>query len=150
MPIFQISINGRERSADVPADTPLLDVLRDELELTGAKYGCGEGRCGACVVLVAGEPVPACRVRISEIGTHAVTTSEGLASGPVADAFAAEGALQCGYCTPGLVVAATALLARNPDPSPDEIRETLAGHLCRCGVHLRVIRAVRRAAGGSR
>ncbi len=150
MPVFELSVNGRGRLVDVPADTSLLDVLRDELELTGAKYGCGQGRCGACVVLVGGEPLPACGLPISELGRRAVTTSEALASGPVADAFAAEGALQCGYCTPGLVVEATALLARNPDPSVDEIREALAPHLCRCGVHLRVIRAVRRAAGGPR
>jgi nicotinate dehydrogenase subunit A len=147
---FQISVNGRERTVEVPADATLLEVLRDELGLTGAKYGCGEGRCGACAVLVDGEEHPACRIAIADVGARTITTIEGLATGPVVDAFVAEGALQCGYCTPGLVVAATALLARTPDPGEDEIRAALAGHLCRCGVHGRVIRAVRRAAEGSR
>jgi aerobic-type carbon monoxide dehydrogenase small subunit (CoxS/CutS family) len=149
MATFRISVNGRERRVDVPGEIPLLDVLRDELELTGAKYGCGEGHCGACVVLVDGESVPSCRLAIGEVGERRIVTAEGLADGAVADAFAQEGALQCGYCTPGLVVAATALLARTPDPSEDEIRNALARNLCRCGVHLRVIRAVRRAARGS-
>ena len=147
---FQLSINGCEHAVDVPGDTRLLEVLRDELALTGTKYGCGEGQCGACVVLADGEPVPACRLTIAEIGARRITTIEGLARGAVVDAFVAEGALQCGYCTPGLVVEATALLARSPDPSEDEIRGALDHHLCRCGVHLRVIRAVRRAARGSR
>lgn len=150
MPRFEITVNGRERAVDVPDGTSLLEVLRDALELTGAKYGCGEGRCGACVVLADGAPVPSCRMTIGEVGAREIVTVEGLADGPVANAFVAEGALQCGYCTPGLVVAATALLARDRDPSEDVIREALAGHLCRCGVHGRVIRAVRRAAGGSR
>jgi len=147
---FHISVNGREHAIAAPGETSLLEVLRDELDLTGTKYGCGEGQCGACAVLVDGEEVPACRVRLADVAARRVVTIEGLAAGPIADAFAAEGALQCGYCTPGLVVAATALLARSPDPGEDEIRGALDHHLCRCGVHLRVIRAVRRAARGAR
>ena len=147
---YVLSINGSDHAIDVPPGTSLLEVLRDELALTGAKYGCGQGRCGACAVLVAGEAVPACRVKVEDVGARPVVTIEGLDAPAVEEAFVAEAALQCGYCTPGLVIAAAALLARTPDPSEDEIRRALAGHLCRCGVYGRVVRAVRRAAGGSR
>lgn len=145
---FRISVNGRVRSVDVPPDTPMLDLLRDQLGLTGAKYGCGEGHCGACMVLSDGVAAPSCLLAVGDVGDHAIVTAEGLADGAVADAFAQEAALQCGYCTPGLVVAVTALLSRSPDPGEDEIRDALAKNLCRCGVHLRVIRAVKRAARG--
>ena len=148
---FELSINGQTREVDVAPGTPLLEVLRDDLALTGAKYGCGEGRCGACVVLVEGEAVPSCRLHVEDVGARTILTSEGLGGETaVARAFVAEGAMQCGYCTPGLVVAATALLARTPDPSDDQIRDALGSHLCRCGVYGRVIRAVHRAARGPR
>lgn len=149
---FQLTVNGRDHVVDVAASTPLLDVLRDELGLFGAKYGCGEGQCGACCVLIDGESAPSCALPVEAVGARAIVTVEGLAAdGPseVQDAFVAEGAMQCGYCTSGLVVAATALLARNRSPSDDEIRAALDGHLCRCGVYGRVVRAVRRAAGGA-
>ena len=147
---FTLTVNGRDRGVDVPADTPLLEVLRDELGLFGAKYGCGEGQCGACCVLVGGESLPSCTLPIEAVGARPIVTVEGLAAaGPceIQRAFVAEGAMQCGYCTSGLVIAAAALLARTPSPGDDDIRAALDGHLCRCGVYGRVVRAVQRAAG---
>jgi nicotinate dehydrogenase subunit A len=147
---YVIDVNGRPREVDAAPGTRLLPVLRDRLELTGARYGCGEGDCGACVVLVDGEPLTSCTVRIEEVGSRSITTIEGLARGnelhPVQRAFLEEGALQCGYCTSGMILSAVALLDRNPSPSEMEIREALAPHLCRCGVYLRAIRAVQKAA----
>ena len=146
----ELRINGGRQVLDLPAGMSLLATLRDELGLTGAKFGCGQGQCGACVVLVDGEPLPACKLSLEELDGRAVTTIEGLASGgplhPVQRAFLEEGALQCGYCTSGLILGAVALLRRNPTPSEADIREALAPHLCRCGVYLRAIRAVQRAA----
>ncbi len=151
---MMLTVNGREHTLDVAPETTLLDVLRDELGLYGAKYGCGEGQCGACCVLVAGESKSACTLPVGELDGRAVVTIEGLAADgeltAVQSAFVAESAMQCGYCTSGMVIAATALLARTPAPSEDEIREALDGHLCRCGVYGRVVRAVRRASGGER
>ena len=147
--LFVLTVNGREHAVDVAPGATLLEVLRDELGLTGAKLGCGEGRCGACQVLLDGRAVPACRTPIEAAADRVVVTSEGLGDGvltAVQAAFLAEGALQCGFCTSGMVIAATALLARTPDPSDAEIRAALADHLCRCGVYGRVVRAVRRAA----
>ena len=147
MVAFALRVNGNERVVDAPGDTSLLEVLRDDLALTGAKYGCGEGQCGACTVLLDGEPAFACRVKLEEVGQRAITTIEGLRGGRIHDAFVAEHAMQCGYCTPGVVVAASALLAKNPDPSDAEIRTALRLHVCRCGAYNRIVRAVRRAAG---
>jgi len=148
--IVELRVNGKGHVLEVPAGMSLLAALRDELGLTGAKFGCGQGQCGACVVLVDSEPLPACRLSLEELGGRAVTTVEGLANGgtlhPVQRAFLEEGALQCGYCTSGLILGAVALLRRNPTPSEADVREALAPHLCRCGVYLRAIRAVRRAA----
>jgi len=148
---FVLSVNGAERAVDVPAGTMLLDILRDDLGLFGAKYGCGEARCGACCVLVDGSSTPACVLRVEDIGARPIVTVEGLGGAdslsPVQTTFVAEGAMQCGYCTSGMVIAATALLARSPAPTDDEIRAALDGHLCRCGVYGRVIAAVRRAGG---
>jgi nicotinate dehydrogenase subunit A len=149
---FALTINGRDRVVDVPSDMRLLELLRDELGLVGAKYGCGEGQCGACCVLVDGESVTSCTLPVAAVGARPIVTIEGLADAMpavVQDAFVAEGAMQCGYCTSGLVIAATALLARTPSPSEDQIRAALDGHLCRCGAYGRVVRAVRRAAGGA-
>ena len=145
-----LTINDSLRVVDVPSGTSLLEVLRDDLGLTGAKYGCGEGRCGACAVLVDGAAVPSCTVRVEELGARRITTIEGLAGTPVQEAFVAEGAMQCGYCTPGMIVAASALLARDPDPGDEAIGDALGDHLCRCGVYGRVIRAVKRAAKAPR
>ncbi len=151
---FVLTVNGREHVLDAAPETPLLEVLREDLGLCGAKYGCGEGKCGACVVLVEGEPLPACVVKIGELGGRPIVTIEGLADGdeldPVQAAFVAEHAMQCGYCTSGMVLGAIALLERIPDPSEDDIRRALDGHLCRCGQYGRVVRAVRRAAKGVR
>ncbi len=128
----------------------LLSILRDELGLTGTKYGCGEGQCGACTVLVAGEPVRACQLSVEEVGARPVLTVEGLAPdttlNPVQRAFAELGAFQCGFCTPGMVMTATALLRRNPAPSEAEIRSALETNVCRCGGYARILRAVERAA----
>ena len=127
----------------------LLEVLRVDLGRTGTKYGCGEGECGACTVLVDGTPTRACQVPIRELEGADVRTIEGLAAGdrlnPAQRAFAEIGAFQCGFCTPGMVVRATALLDQDPDPSEEAIREALEPHLCRCGANARIVRAVRRA-----
>jgi aerobic-type carbon monoxide dehydrogenase small subunit (CoxS/CutS family) len=151
---YTLEINHERRDVNAPAGTSLLTVLRDDMRLTGAKFGCGHGQCGACVVLVDGEPVPACTAAIEEIGERSVVTIEGLATGerlhPVQRAFLDEGALQCGYCTSGMILAAVALLERLPSPNNVEIRDALAPHLCRCGVYQRAIRAVQRAAHEAR
>lgn len=149
-PTRALDINGRQCPIASEGGTSLLTVLRDELGLIGARFGCGHGMCGACVVLVDGQPVPACRRTVDEVSGRAIVTIEGLAAGetlhPVQRAFLEEGAWQCGYCTSGMILAAVALLDRNPRPNEDQIREALAPHLCRCGVYLRAIRAVQRAA----
>jgi aerobic-type carbon monoxide dehydrogenase small subunit (CoxS/CutS family) len=145
----QLEINGRLQDVDAAPGTPLLSVLRDTLGLTGARFGCGSGACGACVVLADGVPLTACTTKIEEVGQRRIVTIEGLARGgelhPVQRAFLEEGALQCGYCTSGMILASAALLDRVPHPSEQEIRQALSPHLCRCGVYLRVIHAVQRA-----
>lgn len=145
-----LSVNGRSYRVPRTPDRSLLSILRGELGLTGTKYGCGEGECGSCTVLVAGDPVRSCQLPLSEVGTRAVTTVEGLAPEgtltPLQRAFVDAGAFQCGYCTPGMLVRATALLASNPAPDRDEIQEALEGNLCRCGMYLRILDAVERVA----
>jgi len=148
--MFDLNINGESRQIDVPPGTSLLTVLRDVLDLTGAKYGCGQGECGACHVLLDGQAAPACRTAVQDAAGKEIVTIEGLARAgqlhPVQQAFIDEDAMQCGACTSGMVMAAVALLARTPAPGEDEIRAALAPHLCRCGVYVRAIRAVQRAA----
>jgi len=149
-PEIELSVNGRPvRLARTP-DRPLLFALRYELGLMGTKYGCGEGQCGSCTVLVDGSAVHSCQVMVDELGGRDVTTIEGLSTngtpGPVQRAFAEVGAFQCGYCTPGMIVRATALLASRPSPTRDEIATALEGNLCRCGGYLRILLAVERAA----
>ena len=143
-------MNGTERSVARDPDRSLLYVLREELGLTGAKYGCGEGECGACKVLLDGTAVRACKTPIGEAVGRTVTTIEGLSEGqrlhPVQQAFLDAGAFQCGFCTPGMIVATVSLLAQNPTPSDEEVRLALDGNLCRCGGYLRVLDAVQRAA----
>ena len=146
-----LSVNGAERSVDVPDDTPLLYVLRDELGLNGARYGCGLGQCGSCTVLVEGAPVRSCQLPLKDMAGKPVTTLEGMrkANGdlhPLQKALLAEQAGQCGYCLPGMVMSAAALLAETPNPSEADIRSSLDGNLCRCGSHNRIVRAVKRAA----
>ena len=147
---FRLKVNGRAREADVPLGTTLLGVLRDDLGLTAARYGCGHGACGACYVLVEGRAVPACMTSVEESAGKNITTVEGLAKDgelhPVQRAFVEEDAMQCGYCIGGMLISSAALLAETPHPSDAQIREALAPHLCRCGVYLRAMRAVRRAA----
>lgn len=149
----RLKVNGREHQVEAEADTPLLYVLRGELGLNGAKFGCGLGQCGACTVLVDGQAVFSCLTPIAVLAGRDVRTVEGLgtpeAPGPVQRAFIAEQAAQCGYCTAGMVMRAQALLERNPHPSDPEIRDHMAVNLCRCGTHMRILAAVRRAAGAS-
>ena len=147
MPQVTLTVNGRAWSGEVQAGASLLDVLRDHLELTGTKYGCGEGQCGSCTVLVNGRAARACRTQASAART--VVTIEGLATDgrlhPVQQAFIDVQAFQCGFCTPGMIMGAAALLSRNPQPSEVEIRKALDGHLCRCGTYPRIIDAVKAA-----
>ena len=150
MPTYTITVNGSRRTVDAwDPDMPLLYALRDSLGLTAAKYGCGLGQCGSCTVLVDGRPTRSCIVRIADVAGKTVTTCEGLGTPekphPVQAAFIAEQAAQCGYCTSGMVMSAVALLESNPAPSRADTQAALAGNLCRCGSHDRVLRAVQRA-----
>ena len=150
MAVFRLQINGREQRVDVPPSESLLTVLRTELGLTGAKYGCGEGQCGACTVLVDGLAVRSCVSPVSTLQGKRITTIEGLApSGalhPVQQAFAELDAMQCGYCTAGMIMSAVALLARQPDATADQIAGGMNGNICRCGSHPRIVDAIRKAA----
>lgn len=151
MPRVDLTVNGQEVGADVPAQWTLLQLLRDGLGLTGTKEGCGEGSCGACTVLVDGRLARACLALAVRAAGRAVTTVEGLAAegalSPVQEAFVRHGAIQCGFCTPGLVVTATALLAEHPHATDEEIREFLSGNFCRCGGYTLILNAVRSLAG---
>jgi len=147
---IRFRVNGAEAKVTTEPDRRLLDVLREELDLTGPKYGCGEGQCGACTVHLDGEPARSCLLPASAVDGREVTTIEGLAGGdelhPVQLAFVEEGALQCGYCTGGMILTAAALLRRTPDPSDEQITAGMNGHLCRCNGYPKVVAAVRRAA----
>lgn len=148
---LELTVNGRRRRVDVEPETPLLWVLRDSLDLTGTKYGCGTGLCGACTVQVDGAAVPSCSVPVSAVANRQVVTIEGLSadrSHPLQRAWIAEEVPQCGYCQSGQLMAAAALLARSPRPSDAEIDAAMAGVLCRCGTYQRIRRAIHRAAGG--
>ncbi len=146
--MITLVVNGREHRLDIDAATPLLYVLRNELKLNGAKFGCGFGQCGACTVLLDGEPVFACLVPAIAAQGRRVTTVEGLGTvakpNPLQQAFIAEQAAQCGYCSAGMLMRAQALLDRNPAPSEAEIRAQMEPNLCRCGAQLRILRAIRR------
>jgi nicotinate dehydrogenase subunit A len=146
----RVTVNGESRLVDASPDTPLLYVLRNDLGLNGPKFGCGLGQCGACAAIIGGTLVRTCSMPLRDVGTDDVTTLEGLGSveNPHAlqKAFIAEQAAQCGYCTSGIIMAAKVLLDRNRNPGDEEIKDALADHLCRCGVHNRAIRAVRHAA----
>ncbi len=147
---FTLLVNGAERSVDVSSENTLLRVLREKLELTGTKYGCGEGQCGACTVLIEGSPVRSCRMQVSSAAGKEITTIEGLARGerlhPVQQAFLETEAFQCGYCTPGMILSAVALLERSPNPSEAEIVRHMDGNVCRCGIYKRILEAVHLAA----
>jgi len=147
---INIKVNGAMRSVPAEPDTPLLYVLRNDLGLNGAKFGCGLAQCGACTVLVDGKSVRSCVTPIDTLGQSEIMTVEGLGTPehphPLQVAFMTEQAAQCGYCIAGMIMAAKALLDRNPQPSPTEVRQGLAENLCRCGTHNRIVRAVLRAA----
>jgi aerobic-type carbon monoxide dehydrogenase small subunit (CoxS/CutS family) len=149
---IKLNVNGREVDVSAVGDRSLLEILREDLALTGTKYGCGEGACGACSVLVDGKRIFSCSTPVSRVAGKSITTIEGLATGdalhPVQQAFLDERGFQCGYCTPGMVVAAIALLGRKPNPTDDEICDGLNGNLCRCCGYENIKNAVRRAAGG--
>lgn len=144
-------VNGEEVSLLVPPAKTLLRVLREDLGLTGAKPGCEAGECGACTVLLDGEPVTSCLVLVSQVDGRDVVTIEGLAKDggldPIQESFIEEGALQCGYCTPGFIMAAKGLLNRNKSPTVDAVKKALEGNVCRCGAYPRIIKAVLKAAG---
>ena len=148
--MLTLNINRRPYEVDADAATPLLYVLRDDLDLNGAKFGCGLGQCGACTVLIDDKPVLSCITPIAVVEGRQITTLEGLGTidnpGPMQRAFIAEQAAQCGFCIPGMIMRAEALLRRNPAPSEKEIRGHMSPNLCRCGTHMRVLAAVRRAA----
>ena len=147
----RFKVNGTERSVTTDAERRLLDVLREELQLTGTKYGCGEGQCGACTIHLDGVPARSCLLPVTAASGKSVTTIEGLAHGaelhPVQEAFLEEGALQCGYCTGGMILTAVALLEGTPDPTDEQIVAGMNGHLCRCNGYVKVVKAVHRAAG---
>jgi len=145
-----ITVNGRAHSVEAAADTPLLYVLRNDLELNGAKYGCGFAQCGACTVVIEGKPVRSCVTPVSAVAGKAITTIEGLGSNgaphPLQKAFIEEQAAQCGYCANGMIMTAKIFLDKNPRPTEAQIKKALGANYCRCGTHNRIVRAVQRAA----
>jgi carbon-monoxide dehydrogenase small subunit len=149
-----LTVNGVARTVTTDPQRPLLDVLREDLHLTGTKYGCGEGRCGACTVLMDGKPARSCVVPVSLADKKSITTIEGLAKGdslhPVQEAFLEEGAMQCGYCTSGMILSTVALLQEKPNPTDEEIIAGMNGNICRCNGYVKLMNAVRRAAGKMR
>ena len=152
---IRFTVNGKPAAVDTEAERPLLDVLREDLGLHGTRFGCGQGDCGACSVLIGGKRVFSCQTDVGDAAGKEITTVEGLASGgklhAVQEAFLAEGAYQCGYCISGMVVAAVALLNEKPKPTEEEIRAGMNGNLCRCCGYARIVKAVERAAqGGSK
>lgn len=145
-----LTVNGKERTVVTDPERPLLDVLREGLQVTGLKYGCGEGRCGACTVLMDGKRILSCVTPAGAADKKKITTIEGLADGdrlhPVQQAFLDEGAIQCGYCTPGMILSAVALLEENPRPTDEQITEWMNVNICRCNGYTKILNAVRRAA----
>jgi aerobic-type carbon monoxide dehydrogenase small subunit (CoxS/CutS family) len=148
--VAQLNVNGIPRVVDADASTSLLTVLRDQLDLTGSKYGCGEGQCGACTVLIDGNPRRSCITPVGAVGQKTIITIEGLAQGdrlhPLQAAFLEEAAMQCAYCTSGMIMSAVSLLRANPNPSAAEISHALEANICRCGTHPRIVAAIQRAA----
>ncbi|HZT79681.1 MAG TPA: (2Fe-2S)-binding protein [Gemmataceae bacterium] len=149
--VTELHVNGGRRRVEAEATRSLLSVLRDDLDLTGSKYGCGEGRCGACTVLLDGRAVRSCVTPVGNCEGKKVTTIEGLARDgklhPLQQAFLDAGAMQCGYCTPGMILSGVALLGKNPNPTTKDICESMQGNVCRCGTYTRIIAAVHKAAG---
>ena len=151
---INLIVNGASHQLDVPDDEPLLSVLRNRLDLTGTKYGCGEGQCGACTVLLDGKPIRSCRTPVSLAAGKIIATIEGLERDgrlhPVQQAFLDGEAFQCGYCTPGMIMGAMALLNNKPHPSEQEIARGMQGHVCRCGTYQRIVAAVQQAAAANK
>jgi len=148
--IIEFTCNGEIRKVDVPADMRVIDLLRDVLELTGTKEGCGKGECGACTILLDGKPVNSCLLYAPKLNGKKVQTIEGITKrdeelNPIQEAFIEEGAVQCGFCTPGMILSAKALLEQNPHPNEEEIEEALSGNICRCTGYSKVIKAVKNA-----
>ncbi len=152
--VTELDVNGTRRRVQVDAARSLLSVLREELDLTGAKYGCGEGRCGACTVLLDGKAVRSCTTLVGSCDGKRITTIEGLERDgrlhPLQEAFLHAGAMQCGYCTAGMIMAGIALLGRNPNPSAADVARSLEGNVCRCGTYPRIVRAVCAAAAAAK
>ena len=150
MSSIRLAVNGKPYTVDAEPQTSLLSVLREQLDLTGSKYGCGEGQCGACTVLIDGKAQRSCVTKVGAVSQKHITTIEGLAAGdqlhPVQEAFLEAGAMQCGYCTSGMIMSAVALLQRNPAPKESEIIDFMDGNVCRCGTYPRIVRAIQRAA----
>ena len=150
MATIRLAINQKSYAVDVDPQTSLLTVLREHLDLTGSKYGCGEGQCGACTVLIDGKAQRSCVTRLGSVGQKQITTIEGLAQGDqlhaVQRAFLDVGALQCGYCTSGMIMSAVALLKKNPSPSESQIIDFMDGNVCRCGTYPRIVSAIQKAA----
>ena len=150
MATIRLAINNNSYSVDAAPETSLLTVLREHLDLTGSKYGCGEGQCGACTVLVDGKAQRSCITRVASVSGQQITTIEGLAKGerlhPVQQAFLDEGAMQCAYCTSGMIISAVALLKANTAPSEEQIIDFMDGNVCRCGTYSRIVRAIQKAA----
>jgi aerobic-type carbon monoxide dehydrogenase small subunit (CoxS/CutS family) len=148
--VTKLNVNGSSRTIDAEVDISLLSVLRDQLDLTGSKYGCGEGQCGACTVLVDGSPRRSCITPVGAVGQKQITTIEGLAQGdrlhPLQKAFLEEAAMQCAYCTSGMIMTAVSLLRANPNPSTADIWHSMQGNICRCGTHPRIVAAIQKAA----
>ena len=148
--VKELHVNGSRRVLDADAERSLLSVLRDDLDLTGSKYGCGEGRCGACTVLLDGQPVRSCTTRVGTAKGKPIQTIEGLAKDgklhPLQEAFWKADALQCGYCTSGMIVSAVGLLSRDPQPSREDIVRSMNGNICRCGAYPRILAAIQQAA----
>jgi aerobic-type carbon monoxide dehydrogenase small subunit (CoxS/CutS family) len=152
MPLYQLSVNGQPREVDAPLDMPLLWILRDLLDLTGTKYGCGVGQCRACTVHINGDPVFACQIAVSSLNGAEIVTIEGLPAElkePLVAAWEAEDVPQCGYCQPGQIMSAAALLSQRPRPTDAEIDTAMSPNLCRCGTYNRIRRAIHRAAEGA-
>jgi aerobic-type carbon monoxide dehydrogenase small subunit (CoxS/CutS family) len=151
---FTFTVNGQQKSVTTDPDRPLLEVLREDLQLTGPKLGCGEGQCGACTVILGGKTAFSCITPVSDAEGQTIQTIEGLAAGdklhPVQEAFLAEGAFQCGYCTPGMIMAAAALLKDTPNPTDAEISSGMEKHLCRCNGYPKIHKAIKRAANAGR
>ena len=148
--ITELNVNGAKRRIDVDPERTLLSVLRDDLDLTGTKYGCGEGQCAACTVLIDGQPTKSCLTKVGSVGVKKIVTIEGLAAEgqlhPVQEAFLEAEAMQCGWCTPGMILGAVGLLRRTANPSDAEIVSGMNGHICRCGTYPRIVAAIKSAA----